>query len=925
MNPDWRAAARATLATRVLDAAGESDLIEEIAQHLEAEFEALVAHGVDAESARDQVLSRLSDEQLLRAAKRRAPYREPHAPGRPTRGVLVESLWQDVRYGWRALARTPTVSTIAVLSFALTIGATTAVFGLFDTVLLEPLHVPHPEQLFLLERAFDVRHPGMGMPIARGTPLMSAASYDIVTAAPGLSRVQAMTSRSVDINTGSEAVPAAQLELVSPGFFRLLGVPLAIGRDFDARDVAAQAPVAIVSYDFWKRHLDGNPAAIGRVMHVKRAAVTVIGVAPRRYHGVGRGFDLAVPAAAAPTLGFPGGKMLGAQFLGRASDQQAAGGIANALGTALRECCAQNLDDGGSTTGPLVEAVSLRQGMPSNGFRDQYRRVIIVLMGGVVILLLLGCANVATLLVARGTAREPEFAVRASLGASRMRIARQLLVESFELTLCGTIAGLAIARVATQMLAHTLPAIGAAFADDLPIHPSAALLAFTTAVVVLCTVICGLLPALRLARRDLRVSLAGASSPTRGGPGVVVDRVLLTSQVALALVLVSTAMLFVATMRTFQEFDFGYKDSHELLAAFSATELMADSSAVVAFARRLSTAIDGIPGVDRSGLATETPLFAQSMNFAPVEIEGQPADPQGQVGAQTALITPGYLRATGIGLLRGRDFSAIDSTRDLPVVIVSASFVRKHFGARDPLGTRIRTWWPGAKQKTWLRIVGVTGDAYYPRLSGGMAKDVAAPTDMIYMPLSQTFAIGYQDKYLELQLVMHTIADPRAVENEFRRTVASIPGADLARLSSVSQVLNNSIPRERLAATLGTVFAIIALSLAAAGFFGVVAYAVVRRTREVGIRIALGARPTDTLWLMVRETLVVTVVGAAVGLGLGRLAAHAVRSQLYGISASDPRIPLAAALLLLLVGLIASALPARRATRVDPLIALRSE
>jgi predicted permease len=926
-NVDWRAAARASLAARAMDPAAEAELVEELAQHLEDEFAALISRGTPADDARRQLLAQLSAEPLGRALERRAPYREAHTPGVPARGAWLQTLWQDFQYGGRALVRTPAVSIVAVLSFALTIGANTAVFGLLDTVLLEPLHVPHPEQLFVMQRTFDDPRVSMRIASAQDRPLLSAANYEIVKQAPGLSDLQAYTIYPANISTGTEAVPHAWIDVVSGGFFTLLGVPAALGRSFAASDLDAREPVAMVSYEFWRQHLHADREAIGRVIHVNNSSVTIIGVTGRNYHGLyfGRDFDVAVPFASTAALGLPSNPVMGVMFVARADGTAARLAATTAVDAVLRRCCAEFTADGGTKEGLLVTPVGITRGLTWHKMRADYRRVLVVLMGGVLVLLVLGCANVTTLLIARGTAREQEFAIRASLGASRRRIARQLLVESFELTACGTLLGLGFARAGTQLLAHALPAAASALADQVPIHASGTLLLFTTSVVVACTLVCGLLPAIRVSRGDFRASLTGTSAQSRSIRGALLDRVLVSGQVALALVVVSTALLFVATLRSFQDFDFGYKDDRILLAAFTAPELDGKPDPILALSSRLLANVRDVPGVDRAAIASVTPLFGHSRNWTPIGLEGKPAPKHGPMTTEFALVTPDYFRATGISLVRGRGFTASDSVPAAPVAIVSQTFARRYFGTSDAVGRRFRFGWRGLYPDAWMRIVGIARDAYYPRMEGGMAKDVSHPTEIFYIPLSQTLAAGFKHPNMELEMVVRTAGDPRGFENTFRRAVAAVPNAELTRLSSVTQVLDNSIPRERFSATVGMLFAIIALSLAAAGFFAVVAYAVARRTREIGIRIALGARPADALWLMIREMLVLTVIGSILGVVLGHVAANAVRSQLYGISATDPRVPLAAALLLLLVGLVASALPARRAVRVDPLIALRSE
>ena len=916
--PDWRAELRARLRDSGLAPADEAGVVEELAQHLELQYDELRARVGAAEAAR-ALLAGLGTAELHEAARvagRRAGARAAPPPvGRvPARGGWMEAAWQDVRYGARSLARAPAFTTVAVLSLALGLGATTAIFGLMNAVLLERLPIPRPEELVHLRIAA-----GGGQ-----SEFFDWAEYRALREAPGVTRVVARTGHGATIVVGT-AAEYTWPDLVSGDFFETVGVRPLLGRTLGTEDERAAAPVAVVSHAFWERRLGADPSALGRTITIAGAPFAVVGVMPKSYRGLtfGGSFAVAVPLSAARLIGHPGpddarrGQLSLYARLPRGGDDAAAG---RALDAAWRRCCAGPAPGGASSSGAgerlILADASRGTANPKSDLRGQYRAVLGALMAGVAVLLLIACANVGNLLLVRASARSRELGLRVALGATRARIVGQLLTESLLLALAGGLLGLALARAGTGLLAHGLPLGAAGLADAVALRPSGRILAFAAAATLAATLLFGVVPALRATGADLLTPLKGGTGPG-ARRGLRLDRGLVVAQMALALVLVCAAGLLVATLRHLRDLE-GVPDAAPVLLATAETRgTPHESRGVAPIHGALLERVRALPGVSGAALSTTVPVFGGRTRTMPVRVPGAERRDDDGATASYAAVTPDYFATTGIGLERGREFDAGDEAGAEPVAIVSRAFARRLLPGHDPLGASFSLG-DGADAPR-LRVIGIARDALFDDLR-------APPPEMVYVPLAQAAPSARPSDMPFLVVSVRARGEPGALAPALRRALEeAAPGIRIERMHGFERALDEELARERLAAGLATLFGAIALGLAAVGLYGVVAYGVSRRTREIGVRMALGARAADALWLVARQTLALTLAGVAIGVPLALAAAGALRAQLYGVGARDPLALAGAAMLLVVVGAVAGLVPARRAAQVDPASALRSE
>jgi predicted permease len=890
----------------------ESEFDEELQYHLEREAERNSRRGMSRDDARAAAHRAIGNLGLIKDAARESwTWR------------WWGELWHDLGYAARTLRRAPAFTVVAVVSLGLAIGANTAIFGVLHAVLLDRVAVPNAEQLV----AFWPEVGGARFPV-------SYAGLRTLAQPPGISRVEAFRAEQVVV-TSLGARDYVWADLVSEGFFNMLGVRPMLGRAIGADDERTAAPVVLLSWEYWRRALAADSAVLGRTIAVNDAPFTIVGVMPRSYRGVyfGQAFSLAIPLAAAAAAGLPDVNSVPVHALmGRLLPGATAERAGAAVDLAFQHCCsvsqfpfmgrmtAASEPRGGNATSALhIRIEDASRGLRwATDLRGQYRRTLIGLMAGVLVLLLIACTNVGGLLLARAAARRREFAIRMSLGASPTRLVRQLLTESLQLALLGTMLGLALAYAMTVEISNNLPPVANAMTELIVLRPSGALLAVTVVTMVACTVVAGVFPAIRASR-------AGLITDSKESRGVVsslrrwtADQALVVSQVALALVLVSGAILLAVTLRNLKGLDGGYKTTHVLLARIDTRHKIYEDRGLGPLSDPLLERLKTMPGVESAALASAAPVIENSGPTATaIHVRGYEPAPGERVRAKLDFVTPGYFVAAGIGLQSGRDFDRTDRSGGTPVAIIGAAMARRYLAGRDPIGASI-VLGRGTPDSV-LTIVGVANDARYEGLS-------APPAEVFYVPLSQATALGWKDYPNDVILIVPTVLDPATLVPAVRAAINGVaPGIQIRTLAGIKQVLNEVLARERLAAALAMLFGVLALGLGAVGLYGVVTYNVERRTREIGIRMALGARPLDALRLVLKETVTMTTLGLAMGLPLALAASHAVRAELYGIDASDPRMLTGAGILLVAVGLLAGAVPAWRAGRVDPVDALRAE
>lgn len=806
---------------------------------------------------------------------------------------------QDIRYAIRTLLRAPGFTAAAVLTLALGIGANTAIFTALDRLILRPLPVEHPEQLVLVvtDRGASGRNYNLSYP-----------SYtDVRDNLPGLAGLLAHNSAPVTLTSesGAERIEGGA---VSAGFFRTLQLPLELGRDFSADEDRPGVPsdVVILSHGFWRRRFNADPQIVGRTIGVNGRPFTVVGVAARGFGGLIRGVEeqLWIPLSLA-------GKTISPEFATRRTMiwLNVIGRLAPGVSLEQATAAAAALDRG------LVEqrqrdSTHHTQLLPAaHGLTwavSEYRAPLTILMVAVALVLVIACANVASLVLARASARRREIAIRVSLGAGPRRLLRQLLTESAVLALAGGVAGLALA----VWLGDLLPTLRTGWGD--PIAGAGGVdgrvLGFTAVATALTILVFGVLPARQVVRSDVVTNLKETGLTRAPGRRLGLRDVLVIAQVALSLVLLTGAALFLRTLVGLQNVDPGFDANNVVLAGIDLEPRGYDMARRRDFYSRLEHRLASFPGA-ASFAATVTPNPG-GWNWGGVRVEGYTPAPAEVVGFDVNRVGPRYFETLHIPVLQGRAFDARDRADAAPVIMVNQAIVRRYFAGQNPVGRRI---WDGTDSTaTALEVIGVVADGKY---RGLRERDEL----MAYVP-------GLSHAPWSATILVRGGGDPGRVIAMLRQEVRTLDAQlPLIGTRTMEQHLTAALSRERLLAALATALGLLGLALAAVGLFGLLAYGVARRTREFGVRIALGARPADVLGLVTREGL----QRAGLGLAIGAVAAFGVtrlfRAMLYDVAPADPVSFLAAAFVLALVALAACLGPARRAARIEPMTALRSE
>jgi predicted permease len=911
--PQWRRALRLWRRDPL------EELEEELRFHVESRRAEFEAAGCSPEEAERLARERLGDtaeirakcDALLRARERRS-----------RRLAWLWGLRQDLQFGWRSLRRTPGFTLVAALSLALGVGANTAIFGLMYTVLFARLRVPDAEQLIQVRQREQSFLPGPALTQQQMEQMKKSAAgvfaYDEYVAFQAIPALELASW----ISTGASVVVGTDYEfpgvsLVDGRYFAMLRIRPLLGRLISADDEQRDVPVAVVSEQFWERRLARDPAVLGRGITIGNAVFTVIGVTPRSFRGLSfpGSFEVAIPLTATNAQRAGASRDLmrpPVQVVGRVRGDRAR--VQSELDALYQRCCARGELSGGFASGgppPAVELRDISRGQTEGklNVRAQYSRVLYVLMGGVVVLLLLSCANVSNLLLARARARERELALRHSLGARASRLVQQLLTESTQLALLGAAGGLLIARWGTNLLAAQLPANIANLSDLVRFRLDPVMLGFTTGVAFLCSLLFGVLPALRAARVDLVTPLKeGGRSVRRAG---ALDGAIVSVQIALALLLVSGGGLLVQTLRNLREVETGFDAAQRLLLVVETRGTPLQATGLVPVHQDILARVQAVPGVRAAALASYLPIYGGRLWLTTERVERPAGTASDNVEHTTQFIgvTPGYFAAAGIVLRAGREFGSSDSETAERVAVVSESFVERYLPGRDALGETIQ---PMANEPGF-RIVGIAAEAVY--------QDLRSPPDpVVYLPVTQS------GRWPFLEVIAHTAGEPALLAETVRDAVVdAAPGVWIRVVMTMEEAINQALARERLMAALALLFGVLALSLAAVGLFGVMAYHVSGRTGEIGTRMALGARAGNVLWLVLRQSLLMLAAGFVIGLPMALIVGRLIAAQLFGVSESDPATLVAATASLLVVGVLAVLVPARRAVGVDPVTALRAD
>jgi putative ABC transport system permease protein len=863
------------------------DIDEEMRCHLEMEVEANLGRGMPPAEARRAALRSFGNFDSVRQ-------RAWEVRG----GGMLETFFQDLRYGARVLARNPAFTAVAVLTLALGIGANTAIFSVVHQLLLRPLPYPDAERLVML---WEITPSGTHQ---NTTSVGNFRRWrEQSTAFEGMA---GFVDQRANL-TGAGEPEEIPIQLATPELFRVLGVGPILGRGLTREDSLPKAPrVAVLSHGFWQRRLGGDPGVIGRRILLNSRPVTVVGVLPagfqwhiRRNSVTGRPAEVwsALPL---PTEG-PGtiGRYLSvvARLKPGVSFQQAGSGLKTIHARLALDAPKYNKGFG-------VEVVPLREQFVGN-----VRPALLILLGAVGFVLLIACANVANLLLSRAAAREKEIALRTAVGARRLRVVRQLLTESLLLALLGSLLGLVLAGWGLRALVAISPR-DLVNLQGVGLHLP--VLALTLAVSLGTGILFGLAPALEATRLNLNAALkeGGKGAAGQGARSRRLRNALVIAEVALALVLLAGAGLLVKSFVRLQEVDPGFKREKVLTMVVRLPGgKYGEDPQVLAFFQRTTERIRALPGVREVGLVNFLPFYGGLGSATAFTVEGRPAPIPGEAPTTDVRVTdPGYLAAMGIPLLRGRNFTDAESREARHVVLVSESMARQHFPGEDPIGKRILVEMTDAPVPT--EIVGIVGDVKQESLA-----DEARPT--VYMPLPEL-------TYSFMTLVIRTTGDPGALAPTVRRLVRAIdPDQPVSDVRTMEQVMADAVGRNRFNTLLLGLFAGLATLLAAVGIFGVMSSSVTLRTREIGLRVALGARQGQVLTLILKQGLLLTLTGVALGLAGALALTRLLAGLLFGVGSTDPATFTAIALLLTLVSVIACYIPARRAARVDPLIALR--
>jgi len=823
---------------------------------------------------------------------------------------MMEALLGDVRYGIRSLLKRPGFTSIALITLALGIGANTTIFSVVNSVLLRPLPYQQPERLVQINDSL----PSAGYPQAGLTQMEFVR---LRNESQSFTHVGAYQSGTLTL-TGAGEPERVRITAVSDNFFALLGVSPQLGRVFVAgEDEQSRSNVAMLSHDFWQNHFAGNTSVINQAVTIGSTSMTIIGVLPSGFESPadlqnGARAQVIIPLGlnlASPNLGSHGINTIG-RLRDSVGSSQAASETSLIINRVVNENPTYYPSDGTfhSYLTPLHESLV-----------GNVRQALLVLLGAVGLVLLIACANVANLLLARGEARQKEISIRAALGAGRWRIIRQLLVESFILAFIGGGLGLMLAWSSLDLLLALNPG-NIPRLERIGLEPR--VLTFTLGLSFFTAFIFGLMPAIHIAKTDLHSTLK-ASGRTASSARGRLGKFLVVSEVALAMLLMVGAGLLIVSFRRLGNVDTGLRTDHLLTMRLSLPALAYQKSQqITAFYDRVLDQTRSLPGVEAVAVSDALPLSGND-NDTMMEVENRPFDEKGLAASTDfRVVTPDYFRVIGAHLRRGRIFSESDR-EDAPLVaLINESIARAHWPNEDPIGKRIRLLdAPPAKATTsFMTIVGVVANAK----NRGLAAEIRQE---IYVPLRQH---GASIAGLGLRrggnLIVRTSVDPLSVVNAVKEQVrAADSNVPIANVQTMEQVIQSGVVQQRFYTIMLGIFAFVALALGAVGIYGVISFSVGQRTKEIGIRMALGAGRPHILLLVIRNGLGLTLTGIVLGVAGALALTRVLVSLLFEVSATDPLIFAVVALVLVSAALLACYIPGRRAMKVDPLVALRYE
>jgi predicted permease len=868
--------------------------------------------------------------------------------------VPVENLLQDIRYALRTFLRNPGFASIAILTLALGIGANTAIFTILDSVLLRTLPVAHPQQLVALTDP-DAR--GMSTGSEGGERhLLAYSEFEylrdhnevfsgIFAADSSPAELPVTITKSSDpTSPGDTANPpaptvrdSARVHLVSGDYFHTLGVQPVLGRMFglEVDRLRDSSPVAVVSHGFWSRRFNLDPQVLARKLEINKTSFEIIGVAPPAFFGesVGESPDIWVPATMQAAI-YPGSDLLTA-FPDNNIDQhmwlqviaRLKPGITPAQANAAINVVFQRYVASSAAAAKLSpdemkeysdQQIKLQSGARGTStVHGAFAEPLKLLMGLVALVLLIACANLANLLLARGAARQREFAVRLSIGAARSRLIRQLLTESFLLAFFGAAAGLILAQWADALLLRMVSGTGPN-TIQLSLRPDARILAFTLGVAAFTAILFGLIPALRATRIDLspvlKSGVSGSSTEAfhRRFP---LAKILIVAQVAVSLVLLVAAGLFVHSLQRLSQVKLGFNSTRLMLFRIRPLPAGYKDAAIPLLYQNLLDKFKAVPGVSGATLSVDG-LFSNTESGDPIAVEGYTPKPGEAMDSRMDHVGPDYFSVVGMPILYGRGILAQDSAppraKAPRVTVINQTFASHFFPNTNPIGKRVRDTYPGSTADA--EVVGVVSDAKYRSLREETPPRLYAP---IFNPLWPS-----NMAYFEIR----TVGDTAGVSSALRAVVHDTnPAIPEIEIRTMPDLVLQSMHTDYFVARLASAFGLLAIVLAGLGLYGIMAFTVARRTRDIGIHMTLGASPSAILHQVMRETSILMLIGIAVGVPIALAGTHLIRSMLFGLGSADPIALIAACAILAAIAAAASYIPARRAARVDPMVALRYE
>jgi putative ABC transport system permease protein len=892
---NWKDEIRQQLIDLKLSPTRETEIVEELSHDLEDRYQRLLIDGINPQEARKTVLRELAANDDWKTNLRRVEKTlttDAVTLGSESKSHLIADLWLDLRYALRVLIKNPGFTLVAISALALGIGVNSAIFSVVNTVLLRPLPYKDPERLMMVWEDSS-RH---GYP--RDTP--AAANYvdwrDQNQTFEGMAAIADVTLNL----TGSGDPERLEGHRVSANMFPLMGVEPQLGRTFTIdEDKPGNQKVVVLSDGLWRRRFNANSNLIGQPITLNGESYVVIGVMAARFQFPTRDDQFWVPMAFTPEQAAARGshylQVVGRLKPGVAFEQAQAD--MSAVATRLQQQYPESNTDLGAVVVPLHENIM-----------GDIKRPLLILLGAVGLVLLIACANVANLLLARATLRQKEIAVRVALGASRWRIVRQLLTESVLLSALAGLFGLALSVVGLLLFRAFIPE-NIAQAREVNLDPR--VLGFTFAVSVLTGVIFGLAPALQAARFGQSETLKETGRDSVTGGGNRIRGLLVVSEVALSIILLVGAGLLINSFLRLKNIDPGFRADNLLTMKVVLPEpRYREFAKRTAFYNDLVQKVQALPGVASAAVTTNLPLYRQG-NSIGILIDGRPEPQPGQeLIVVTRIVSPSYFDTMGIQLVKGRYLSDQDVIPGQRVVMISEAMANKFWPGEDPIGKRLAGGRVRSPQD-WINVIGVVKDVRQFELN-------ADPRPQMYLTYRQAGFFAPRD------LVVKTTVDPSSLTSTVRQAVWEIDkDQPVASIRTMDEILSESISRQRFSMLLLAIFAGIALALAAVGIYSVMSYSVTRRTQEIGIRMALGAQRGAVLRLAIGRELKLVLVGLVIGVGASLMLTRLMTSLLFGVTPTDPITFISISLVLIGASLLASYLPARRATKVDPIVALR--